>query len=330
MTLIEKVKQSYIVDCQRVKASRYGIKSSKKRLVSFVIFIIMSSFTIFSKIINKADKDNLTTKFLDYSIICIMVNICLTFILKFMNKSIFALNYNKTYRFFKLLWHTSKVFVFFFTMVAYINKALGYWNPYIVMYAYTNSCTFRIEPLTNGKIIHDIVMLDDTNIYNVDFFKDFLFQKKISHLITFVLCALTVLAFIPTFLYFVLIFIKTMIVFVFLHFALVPILFIFVIPVINLALLIRILVRPIPIFKYCHYDEKDKNFVIEEKRQITGINNKFKWFFINVLKFFPLVIITIGSYIVLGAGAYISHKYSLGLNIGKIIEIMAENVRALI
>lgn len=329
MTLSEKIKQSHIIYCEREKASKYGIKNSKKRFIGFVIFIIMALFTIFSKIINKSDKDNLTAKLLDYSIICIIANLFLTFILKFMKKSVFALNYNKTYRLFKLLWHTSKVFVFFFTMVAYINKVLDYWDPYVELYALKNSYAFHAVTLSDKIITRDFIVVDEHNVYNMSFVKEFLCKQKISNLVTFVLCAFTILTFIPTFLYFLIIFIKTMLVFALLYFALIPALLIFLIPVLNLVLVIRILTRPIPTFKYCHYDEKDKNYVIVEKRKIDGINNKVKWFGLNLIKFLPLVIITLGSYVLLIAGAYISHKYSLGLNVGKIIEIMADNIRAL-
>ena len=178
MTLSEKIKQSHIIHCEREKASKYGIKNSKKRFIGVVIFIIMALFTIFSKIINKSDKDNLTAKLLDYSIICIIANLFLTFILKFMKKSVFALNYNKTYRLFKLLWHTSKVFVFFFTMVAYINKVLDYWDPYVELYALKNSYAFHAVTLSDKIITRDFIVVDEHNVYNMSFVKEFLCKQK--------------------------------------------------------------------------------------------------------------------------------------------------------
>ncbi len=324
MTLTEKLKSSKLISCDRVKASKYGIKSSKRRIVEFVIFVLMSTFTIFSKIVNKGDKDNLTDKFLDYSIVCIFINIGLTFIMKFMNKSVFALNHNKIYKLFRLLNSCSKVLVFFFTMVAYFNKIIPYWNQYVISFSLTNNLEFKSTNF-NVSWLYNIFSLKDYHL-TMSFYKDFLLDDK-KHLITYALCLLTVVAFIPTVIYFVFTTIKSYVLIYALNVVIVPLTFIFLIPILNVFLLFKILTRPMPLFKYCYFDKNDKNYVFVEKRQIDGKYNKFKWFWKNFFLFLPLVIITVLSYVILGMGVYIYKKYDTGFNIVEIARIMVDTLK---
>lgn len=322
MTLAAKLESSYVVSQRRYKAKRYGIKSSKKRWVGFVIFLVMALFTIVTKIINKGDKGTLTDTFLNYSIYCIIAKLAITFVLKFMDKSVFSLNHNHIYGFFKFFGNVANVLVFFFTMVAYINKSIGYWNLFAEQYAVDKNITYEIYGLNVDWIYEvNVLKLKDDELGFFFFFEAFIPNEPLMHLLTYVLCAFTIITFIPTFLYFLGVILNMIYIIVF-NYLLPIIVLIFILPVLHIILWLKLLFRPLPTFRYVHFDENDNDYVFEERRKLTGKYNRTAWFFKNFILMLPITIVVLISATFYSLIIYTSYKYNYGTDLSLIMKQM--------
>lgn len=63
MNLSEKLDESVVVDEYKVHASTMGIQTKKQRIKSFIFFLAVSMYVIFSKIILKKDSEVFTTEY---------------------------------------------------------------------------------------------------------------------------------------------------------------------------------------------------------------------------------------------------------------------------
>ena len=322
MTLEEKLYNSCVVSKKRYKAKKYGIQSSKKRRFGILVFILMSIFTIFSKIINKGDKGNLSDTFLNYSIYCIIAKMVISFILKFMNKSVFSLNHNYIYRFFKFLGNVANILVFFFTMVAYINKSIGYWNLFAEQYAVNNNTIYGIKEFNVDWIyeVKTLTLKEDKPI--VFIWKTFIPNEPIKHLITYALCVVSIITFIPTFIYFLIVGFKFMFILFAFNYIIPIFIIIFIIPILHIFLWLKLLFRPLPTFRYVYFDESDKSYVFVEKRKITGKYNRVAWFSKNFIKTLPITVIVLISATFYSLIIYTSYKYNYGTDFSLIITQM--------
>ncbi len=329
MTLAEKLDSSCVVSRKREKASKYGIKQSKSRWLGLIVFILMSAFTIYSKFVNKGDKNNLTEEFLNYSLICIGLKLFFTLILKFIDKSVFALNHNFTYRLVKLLGNVSTTLVFFFTMVAYINKSLEYWNEFAKTYCEENNLKSELFKMPVPWLINVITftpMIKGEEVAPINFIWNiFVYEESFAHMITYILCLVTIITFIPTLFYFVVILLKTALgLFLIYHIA-IPALLIMLCPVIHLLVLIKLLARPSPRFRYIRFDEEDKNYVFVESRKMVGGYNRLSWFWKNFLIMLPFTLIIVASSIVYCTMIYTSYTYGLGFDLPAIMSQMSKD-----
>lgn len=182
VTLSEKVNESTVIDSYQIKAETMGIQTKKQRIKSFIFFLIVSLYTIYSKIIMKKDSDVFDTDLmLNISIGCLIFNMFTMLILKILGNSILALNYNKTYKLFVFLNKLSKLCVFGFGVLAFAQRFGA-----IAEYKYGLSIFEFLGEFFNGQIeIIDILNSDD---------------NEAIILFSFLISAIT---FIPTFLYFV-------------------------------------------------------------------------------------------------------------------------------
>ncbi len=320
MTLEEKLQNSEIISQKCVRASRYGLVTGKKRWFGLIVFIIMSLFTIFSKFINQGDKDSLTEEFLNYSLVCIALNMFFNLLLKFMNDSIFALNHNFVFRLTRFLGSLSKVLVFFFTMVAYINKVMTYWDDYVIKYALEHNMEVHESEFISWLIKFKYIDGIDNN-----FVWDFFYNEPLKHILTIVLCFVTIITFIPTLFYFIGVAFKALIAALVIYQLLIPFTLVFCLPIVHIIVLLKVLKRPRPSFRHIKPHPENKDLVIVERRRITGKVNRFAWFWKNFLMFLPatlLVIISADFYCML---IYISLKYGYGFDMAKIFETMSQS-----
>lgn len=323
MTLAAKLESSCVISQRRCKAKRYGIKSSKNRWIGFVIFLAMALFTIVTKIINKGDKGTLTDTFLNYSIYCIIAKLAITFVLKFMDNSVFSLNHNRIYGIIKFCGNVANVLVFFFTMVAYINKCIGYWNLFAEQYALSKNTTYEIYGL-NVDWIYEVktLKLKDDELGFFFFFESFIPNEPFMHLVTFALCAITIITFVPTFLYFLVVIAKSIIYIIAFNYLLPIVILIFILPVLHIIIWLKLLFRPLPSFRYVYFDETDKNYVFEERRKLTGRYNRTAWFFRNFILMLPITVIVLISATFYSLIIYTSYKYNYGIDFSLIMKQM--------
>ena len=323
MTLAAKLESSYVVSQKRIKAKRYGIKSSKNRWIGFVIFLAMALFTIVTKIINKGDKGTLTDTFLNYSIYCIIAKLAITFVLKFMDNSVFSLNHNRIYGIFKFFGNVANVLVFFFTMVAYINKSIGYWNLFAEQYAVNKNTAYKTNGL-NVDWIYEVKILElkDDELGFFFFFESFLRNEPLMHLLTYALCAVTIITFVPTFLYFLAMILKSLLYLISFNYLLPLVILLFILPVLHIIIWLKLLFRPLPTFRYVYFDESDKDYVFEERRKLTGGYNKVAWFFRNFILVLPLTVIVLISATFYSLIIYTSYKYNYGTDFSLIMKQM--------
>ncbi len=321
MTLSEKLESSCILSQSRCKAKKYGIKDKKKRWFGVIVFVLMSLFTIWSKIINRGDKGTLTDDFLNYSIICIVLKMFFTFILKFMSKSVFSLNHNRIYRVFKFFGAVSSCLVFYFTMVAYINKSIGYWNEFALKYINDNNLTEKTLE-ANVDWIYNVVKieLNEDESFLSFIWNIFLSSEPINHKFTYALCTLSIITFVPTFIYLMISFLKGIIIMVAINYLLPIFLLVFCLPVIHIILWIKILFRPLPNFTYVYFDDNDKSYVIVEKRKVTGKYNKAVWFRKNFIRTLPITILVLSSATLYSLMIWTSYKYNLGVDLPQIMK----------
>ncbi len=112
MTYDEKIEQSQIIKVVGPKSfKRVGIQTKKSRMMSIIIMILTSLYTIFTKFIIKDFSFDIVT-------VCIIINIASLVGLKFLNKSIFIKNKTDIfgfYRFLLLINKICKVIIFGFT-----------------------------------------------------------------------------------------------------------------------------------------------------------------------------------------------------------------------
>lgn len=223
MTLEEKLDASVALSYKKVPLKKMGILTSKQRKKSLIVFILMLIFTIYTKFILKSLSFGLLAFF-------IILNLGTLFVLKLMSKSTTALNHNHIYKFIVFLNKICKVGIFAFSIIGYYE----HFKTYILEHYTINSA---------GELPD--VLLD---LLKTDF-------KFISFVVTVIL-------FIPTFIYFVIFFLK----YYFLpSYAVYLTFLVIMIPILNLYFIYKILTYKKNTFLYYYLDEDGASVIVETR-----------------------------------------------------------------
>lgn len=114
MTLEEKLEKSRVVKSKIKRLKSLGIQSKRQRILSIIIFVFMTLYIVYSKII-------LNTTGFDWLILFIVLNLITLFFLKLLDKSVVALNHIYLYKTIVFINKVCKVGVFAYTMIVYYN-----------------------------------------------------------------------------------------------------------------------------------------------------------------------------------------------------------------
>ena len=248
MTLEEKLDASVALSYKKIPLKKMGILTPKQRTRSLIVFILMLIFTIYTKFILKSLSFGLLAFF-------IFLNLITLFVLKFMSKSTTALNHNHIYRFVVFLNKICKVGIFTFSIIGYYN----HFKVYIPEHYTINS----VSELPD-------VLLD---LLKTDF-------KFISFIGTVIL-------FIPTFIYFIIFFLKY---YVLPSYAVYLTFLVILIPILNLYFIYKILTYKKNTFLYYYLDE-DGTSVIVETREFQSPTRTIYTILIKLLIVIPILII---------------------------------------
>lgn len=272
MTLSEKLDESIVVDEYKVHTSTMGIQTKKQRIKSFIFFLAVSIYSIYSKIILKSDSDVFTTQLiLNISLICLAFNMFTMFVLKILGNSILALNYNKTYKLFVFLNKLSKVCVFGFGAVAF---------------------TIRFGTICANKYNTSIYQfLADLYLGNIEWID--ILNSSDKEAIILISLIVSIITFVPTVIYFILSSLKYGVI-VYTYFLS---LILYAIPILNVVLVKKFLQTNRNKFKYYKFNEKDKRTIDVEVRELKGVTNKLSGFIKNIVLGLPYIVVTIGSYV---------------------------------
>ncbi len=299
MTLNEKLVNSTPTKTYNIPLSKLGIQSPTKRAHGLIIFIFSSAFTIFTKVFLKSDSGNLTESLLNASLICIVINIILMFILQFISSSVFALNHNYLYRIVLFLSNVAKVFVFFFTFLAYANKILTMWNDYLNEY-YPDKIQMTYYLNNNGTVFNNLKI----EIYKFDYIYGTYpdideINSVLKDFITVTHCQLTLLLFLfslstfgSTFTFFL----TKLLSLFFYSFAYWMYALFCLIPIMNILVLITFWKKKKTSFKYYRQLDPEDDVVQMEVRTYKKLDKNDN-FLKNFVIYLPYTIITIISYV---------------------------------
>lgn len=256
MTLEEKLEKSEIISVRSRSLKSMHILTKKQHILSFLIFIFMAAYTVVTKIILKTGFDFYT--FLLILLICI--NLITLLILKAIGKTTVALNHRYLYSITLFINKSCKLGIFAVSIVAYYNSL----NDYFLEH--------------DGISIIELIKLISSDIerFKEIFTYAFFFNFQ---LVTFLV---SILLFIPTFIYFFCFFIKVGGYVFFLA-------FICYIPIVNLIIYIKWVSTTNDMFTYYKLD-KPKNRVLIEKRRILSKTYKIKKTLLKIVISVPLII----------------------------------------
>lgn len=262
MTLKEKLENSIILDKRCVSMKSLHILTKKQRTLSLVMFVFMCAYTIYSKCILK---DN----FLNISFLFVALNLITLCILKFISNSTFALNHHYTNSFIVFLNKVCKLVIFILAISGYVT----FFNEYLGENEGINLNGFF------NLIFKDTERVGD--IFWTLFFKD----------VRLISCLVTIVLFIPNFIYFFILYIK----FYLIGYILTMVI---IIPIVNLILYIVWLSKNNNRFKY-YYNAGDNANIVVERRIISKEGYKFFKFLKKFILTIPVFILIYGVYIYL-------------------------------
>lgn len=92
-------------------------------------------------------------------------------------------------------------------MVAYANKSIGYWNEFALKYIND----YKLTEQTLKANVDWIYSVEKIDLNEEESFVSFIWNtfspsELINHKLTYVLCTLSIITFVPTFIYFVIFF----------------------------------------------------------------------------------------------------------------------------
>lgn len=242
MTLEEKLNKSTIISVRARSLKSMHILTKKQHILSILVFIFMALYTVATKIILNTGFDFLS--FVLILLICI--NLVTLFILKAIGQTTIALNHKYLYSITLFINKSCKLGIFAVSIIAYYNSL----NDYFI----------TKEGMSFFSVLG--LLYTDTERFKEIFLYAFFFNLQlVSFLISIVL-------FIPTFIYFLFFFIKAYL-YTFLFLLLMSI------PVLNIILCIRWIVTTNDVFTYYKLD-REKNRVLIEKRKIRSKTYKLK------------------------------------------------------
>lgn len=257
MLLQEKLDNSIVLKTKSKSLKNAGIQSKKERIFSFIIFIFMALFTIYTKIILKDAS-------FDLLVILIITNLITLFLITLIDKSTYGMNHIIQYQGLTLLNKVCKVLIFISTFYTY----LAYFKEYII-------------PKYNMTLF-ELIFSDSFSIKAIFSLGISFYIKVISFLVSIVLI-------IPSVLYLIISLFKSYTLYLkFLLFLL-----LLFIPILNIFVINRYL-KNNDMFEYYYISN---NRLVIEKRKINNKNFKKKKKIIKFILIIPLISLVIYSYI---------------------------------
>lgn len=253
MTLDQKLEKSKVLKTSRRTLKQLKILSGKQRILSLVVFILMAFYTIYTKIILGLKSFEILSLFIIFNLITLLI-------LKIMSKNTIALNHQYLYRATIFINKLCKVVLFTVSLFDYYY----YFNDYLLEH-YSLSFADYILLLFGGSERVEVIFLE--------------VLKKDIKLISFLF---SIIVFIPTMLYFIFFVIKYyLLLFVMLLAA--------SIPVLNIVFCLIWIFHNNNIFYYYSFD-KEHNEVIVERRLIVSSSYKLTKILAKIVCSIPLVI----------------------------------------
>lgn len=234
MTLQEKLDCSTVIEERRMSRKDLGLLTKKQRKTSLIIFLLMSLYTIYTKIILKYEG-------FDWPIFFLVLNIITLFFIKITSNSVFQLNHFTLSKVIIFINKACKIGVFIFSFIAYLEL-------FNELYKTLYDCTF-------GEYLLQILMHEKT--------VESLFEVSLNNTIKIISFFVSVVLFVPTFLYFIFSTLKSFsFIIVYLLFAIV-----LLIPLLNISIYLNFLFDNNKIFYY-YRGVEDSEDVIKETRTI--------------------------------------------------------------
>lgn len=257
MLLKEKLDNSIVLKTKTKSLKKAGIQNKKERIISFIIFLFMALFTIYTKIILKDSS-------FDLLVILIIINLITLFIITLIDKSPYGMNHIIQYQGLMVLNKLCKVLIFISTFVTY----LLYFKEYII-------------PKYNMTLFE----LIKSNIFSIKS----IFSLGASFYIKVISFIISIVLIVPSVLYLIISLIKSYTIYLkFLLFF-----FLLFIPILNIFI-IKNYLKNNDIF---HYYYISNNRLVIEKRKINNKKYKRKKKILKLILIVPLISFVIYCYI---------------------------------
>lgn len=280
MTYQEKLNNSVILKTGLIPKASFGIISNKKRKNSIIAFILIAIYTILNKFVFHSIE-----KF-DIMYVILIVNLVLLFVLKLIANSTFKLNHVTLY---SVVFFFSRLCKLILFITAYIQSTeffLFYFNDYFEILNFEGQFyTCLLEGIARSSFDSLNLLIND---YNLNFNE---------LIIPFITREISILLFIPVFLYFLGVYINYV-------FKFIKILFIALIPIANITYYFKWLLSTDVTFTSYHESE-DPKFLEIEWRRLTSESAKEIKSQTRAIKFLQSIL-WLAVFAIIGLGIYMS------------------------